>query len=186
MAADADNTRHSITNLVNQTSFINVQYGNCSMQSRINYTHFYSLYQRNITKYSKYLNVPSHVSDEIASRTIHFLSDFDIHNIFISLSSNNSIIFRFTPYSSHLECQLEVFLDYNPQDEEDIEAIFHLYKNGVKQSSYYGLLADFYMLIRDNISEIENHTLEQENNNPLYTSTAEKELSYATYSQERA
>lgn len=67
-----------------------------------------------------------------------FISQLDLNRLFISLTSSDSIFYRFSTYGNNYEFKLELFLDYNPADNRDIQCALHIYNNANKIGAYYG------------------------------------------------
>ena len=72
------------------------------------------------------------------SKSLGRISNFNLNNLFVSLVGSDSIFFRFTSIDNCYEFKLEAFLEYNDNDESDIEATLHVYKNGMKEKSLFG------------------------------------------------
>ena len=82
---------------------------------------------------------------------ISLLGEMFLDKLYVSVTNANSIFFRFSRHNSPYEFKLEVFYDYNPDDEDDIEAILHVYKNNIDMGSYYGSLEYLIEIIKEKV-----------------------------------
>ena len=83
------------------------------------------------------------------------ISDLPLDKLFISLTTSNSIFYRFTLLNSTYEFKLEVFFDYNENEESDIQSTLHIYHNGVKEKAVYGSLEYLYNIITETYGKFE-------------------------------
>lgn len=86
------------------------------------------------------------------NKVSQLISSFEFDHIYISLTQSESILFTFSTLKSDFELKMEVYLDYNSDDPEDIEAILNIYENGIKQSPYFGTVECLYEKILSLIS----------------------------------
>jgi len=71
-----------------------------------------------------------------------------IDKLFISLTSSNSIFFRFIIAEKN-EFKIEFFYDYDKNDKEDVQSVLHYYSDGEKKSSYFGSISSIFSIISE-------------------------------------
>ncbi len=85
--------------------------------------------------------------DSLNSGVFECLSTFPIEKLFISLSNNDSIFYRFILNNNSLEFKFEVFFDEEKTEEFELQSILHIYENSIKKGSFYGSLEEMYNVI---------------------------------------
>jgi len=75
-----------------------------------------------------------------------YFSRIEVSTLFVSITGSDSIFYRFSGRQKNVEFKLEEFIDYTGEP-EDVEAVLHIYTNGVKEGSYYGSLDEMFCLI---------------------------------------
>jgi hypothetical protein len=84
---------------------------------------------------------------EINNEIFNFISKIKIDNIYISITSSNSIFYRFLNLDNKIEFKLEAFFDVQ-DDEKEFEAVLHVYKDGKKNTSYFGPLGEVNEIVK--------------------------------------
>jgi hypothetical protein len=72
------------------------------------------------------------------SEIFSHLSEFDLEKIFVSITTSDSLFYRFKIKGNPYEFKLE--LSFEQSNEPNIESILHIYKNGIKDKSTFGSL----------------------------------------------
>lgn len=74
------------------------------------------------------------------------LSGLSINNLNLSFNNSESVFFRFST-SNNYEFKIQIFYDYDNNDETDIESILHVYHNGTKVGAYFGSVEYLFNII---------------------------------------
>lgn len=96
----------------------------------------------------------SGIYDKIISKNnevFKLLSELPLRKFFVSITSSDSIYYRFSFLNSEYEFKLEVFFDYEEEDEFDIESTLHIYNGKVKEAASFGSLESLHNIITNHI-----------------------------------
>jgi hypothetical protein len=90
------------------------------------------------------------------AEVISLISLFDPEKLYISITSSDSVFYRFKLYDSPFEFKWNVFVNAN--EEENSTLI--IYKNSIKQNSYYGSVYELYDAINNVLNEAPEYSFE--------------------------
>ena len=82
----------------------------------------------------------------LGTEVFTLLSELSIINLNLSFNNSESVFFRFNT-SNNYEFKLQIFYDYDNNDETDIESILHVYQNGTKIGAYFGSVEYLFNII---------------------------------------
>ena len=85
------------------------------------------------------------------------ISNINLKSIYISITNEESVFYWLTTNEGY-EFRFESFYFYDKNDPEDIESMLHLYFNGVKVKTYFGLLDDLFLKIRSHYQDFNGST----------------------------
>jgi hypothetical protein len=68
------------------------------------------------------------------------IGEYEFEKIFVSITSSNSIFYRFKLEESSYEFKWEIFYDFNQDPDSDVESILHIYKDNIKIKSTFGFI----------------------------------------------
>ena len=80
---------------------------------------------------------------------LEILCQLNIDKLFITITTSQSLFYRFSVANFQLEFKLEVF--FNIDSADSTEAVLHVYKSGEKQNSFYGTIKELTNVINSYI-----------------------------------
>jgi|GEM_PF-5442045 len=89
----------------------------------------------------------------VTDKVFDLLNRLNLDKLYISITSSDSLFFRFSNCKSDYEFKFEVFYDYDESDENDIESTLHVYKNQEKKDSYFGSIEYLFNTINELLFE---------------------------------
>ena len=109
-----------------------------------------NIFDKAYKSFKKQLNIlPQNKLQIISSKSnivFELLSSLTLSKLFISLTSSDSIFFRFSPSILNLSLRFSMITDQN--DNSDIESTLHIYENGSKISSNFGSIEYLFNIVR--------------------------------------
>lgn len=114
-------------------------------------------------------------ANTINSEIFNLISEFSLSKFFVSITTSNSIFYRFAIFESNLEFKLEVFFDYDVNDESDIQSTLHVYDGSIKEGAYFGAIDYLYKII---ISKVYANRETEANYFKLTSPSPKLELAY--------
>lgn len=147
-----------------------------------NFLIFYPIFQLSSYSQKSFLNVINNLDSQSLTKKIFsknneilfLISALNLDSLFISLTSSNSILYRFKFFDSRYEFKWEVFIDEENNDDNEIQSILHIYQHQKKIKSTYGSIEFIYEVINSTLYDkklssfiIEDYTLYYKNDGYL-------------------
>jgi len=109
----------------------------------------YDNYKSLLEKYRNRAELPVLKINDLNNQVLELLSQLpeSLSYLYISITSSDSLFYRFSKKDEKCEYKLEVF--FNLEDEEsEVQSTLNVYENGVNSHSYYGLVIDIFDIIK--------------------------------------
>ena len=108
-------------------------------------------YKKLVTKYPKIKYEKN--SQSFFNATALSIANINFTNLIIAYTSSNSIFFSLNTTDNYYEFNLEIFLDYNKEDDTDVQATLNYFISGLRsKTSYYGTINELSNSIKDIIN----------------------------------
>lgn len=107
-----------------------------------------TLFNQSYSKYYKLVDAYKETIGVSFDKAASIISKIDFSSPTVSFTTSNSIFFSFSV--NHIyEINIELFLDYNENDEDDAEATINYFINNIQQPSYFGTLNEVASILSD-------------------------------------
>jgi len=83
------------------------------------------------------------------SRTVDEFRMYKFKNFMASLTDSSSLYLTLQ-FDNGNQYKLELFYTFDKNDENDVEAVLHIYENDTKLQSYFGSVNEIYTIIHKN------------------------------------
>lgn len=91
---------------------------------------------------------------EVYTDVFNRISGFNLKHLFVTLTQSDSLFFRLISNDNIYEFKLEAFLNYEADNDQDIQATLHIYKNSSKQKSLYGDIDQLCRIIAESLTSV--------------------------------
>lgn len=80
---------------------------------------------------------------------INRLEELNLSKLYVSVTTSNSLFFRFSNWNSNTEFKFEIFNEFTPTEEGDVESTLHIYESGKNKGSFFGNIHYLFSIVKE-------------------------------------